>query len=120
QPKRPSRHCWALSRHVRTRDSCLVETRFSSPCLRGRWSTELPSWQQPNVSRLTPGLRFSSSPPSSLTNHCRLIRRPSRSEARTRNREILCQSETLFQVRSRTLCPKTNCLNDRPQVSRFW
>jgi len=63
-------------------------------------STELPSWQQPNVSRSTPGLRFSSSPTSSLTNHCRLIRRPSRSKARTRNRD-LGQSETLFKVRLR-------------------
>src|SRR5258708_1104269 len=87
-PKRPSGRCWPSSRHVRTRDNCPLETRFSSRCLRGLWSTELPSWPQPNVSRLTPGLGFSSSPTSSLTNHCRPLRRLSQSEARTRNRDI--------------------------------
>src|SRR5579864_3986279 len=87
-PKRPSERCWASSRLARTRDNCPLESRFSSPCLRGLWSTELASWPQPTVSRLTPGLGFSSSPTSSLTNHYRLLRRLSESEARTRNREI--------------------------------
>src|SRR5580704_3746115 len=87
-PKRPSGRCWPSSRHVRTTDNCPLETRFSSRSLRGLWSTELPSWPQPNVSRLTPGLGFSSSPTSSLTNHYRLLRRLSQSETRTRNREI--------------------------------
>src|SRR5580698_10042025 len=87
-PKRPSEHCWAWSRHARTSDNYPLETPFSSRCLRGLWSTELPSYPQPNVSPLTPGLGFSGSPTSSLTKHCRLIRRLSQSEARTRNREI--------------------------------
>src|SRR5882724_9755548 len=92
-PKRPSERCSAWSRHARTRDNYPLEIRFSLRCLRGLWSMELPSWPQPNVSRLTPGLGFLSSPTSSLTNHCRLIRRLSQSEASTRNREIWVHSQ---------------------------
>src|SRR5579862_5650701 len=87
-PKRPSERCRAWSRYARTKDNYPRETRFSSRCLRGLWFTELPSWPQPSVSRLTPGLGFLSLPTSSLTNRYRLLRRLSQSEARTRNREI--------------------------------
>src|SRR5579862_1578037 len=80
-PKRPSERCWASSRLARTRDNYPLETRFSSPCLRGLWSTELPSWPQPNGSPMTPEPAFSSSRTSSLTNHCRLLRRLPQSEA---------------------------------------